>query len=157
MTRKARSKPLRYLMQHGWVLEVDFGLDYGCGRGFDFKSLGKRWKGFDPNYYPVDPGEGFDVITCIYVLNVVLPEEWGEILGDIAARLDTGHTPVAFIAVRRDLWKDGDREPKWGVGCWQHYVDLQLPTVVENSQFTIYHASKVLLGMEAERLKGVAV
>ena len=152
--RKTRSKPLQYLIKHGYIPKDCWGLDYGCGRGFDHESMGSKWYGYDPGQesFKKNPGRYYDIITCTYVLNVVDVWEQADIVNSIAECLAPGGH--AFISVRRDLWRGDDVAPRSGRGCKQRYVELDLPTLVVNSQFEIYFGSRNRLQTEATRLLG---
>ncbi|MGJ5673778.1 MAG: bifunctional class I SAM-dependent methyltransferase/HIT family protein [Nostochopsis sp.] len=86
-------------------------LDFGCGLGNDVKLLQKKEfdiTGYDPYYFPQYPKEKFDTIICIYVLNVLFPEEQANILMEISHLLKQGGK--AYYAVRRDIKREGFRE-----------------------------------------------
>ncbi|NMG18766.1 HIT family protein [Brasilonema bromeliae] len=86
-------------------------LDFGCGLGNDVKLLRKKGfdvTGYDPYYFPQYPNEKFDTIICFYVLNVLFPEEQGDVLMRISNLLKPGGK--AYYAVRRDLKREGFRE-----------------------------------------------
>jgi 2-polyprenyl-3-methyl-5-hydroxy-6-metoxy-1,4-benzoquinol methylase len=135
MGRKTISTPMRYLDTMGVFDTVDDRvLDYGCGKGFDADAL--ALERYDPHFFPVMPKGKFDLITCNYVLNVVLPESIPLVLDKIMSKLKA--KGVAYISVRRDIPKEG----KQGKGCYQYYVSLPFPVVKENSTFCIYKLDK---------------
>ena len=72
--RRRPSLPMRWLADNGW-LEGLKCLDYGCGRGYDAYYYGMS--SWDPHWNGgwTPPARSFDVVTCLYVLNVVPPEE----------------------------------------------------------------------------------
>jgi len=136
ISRKAASAPLRFLQESGLLSGAI--LDYGCGRGADFdhlKKAGHTVEAYDPHWRPMDlTGLSFDTILCTYVLNVVSEESESEILSSIKSLLRKGGH--AFIAVRRDIKKDG----KTSRG-FQRSVSLDLSVVKENSGYCIYRLS----------------
>lgn len=86
-------------------------LDFGCGFGNDVKVLqeqGYNIIGYDPYYFSQYPQGKFDTIICLYVLNVLFPEEQASVLMEISHLLKPGGK--AYYAVRRDLKKEGFRE-----------------------------------------------
>ncbi len=101
MTRKTLSQPMRWLEQQHMLAcnRPSRRLDYGCGKGFDADTLGMHK--YDLNHFPKMPEGTFDIITCIYVLNVIESEaERLQVCQDIIDRLaDCG---TAYIAVRND-------------------------------------------------------
>ena len=142
ITRTTVSAPMRYLNKIEALHPI--GLDYGCGKGHDADVLG--WDRYDPYYtdgmtltadlIPVTEPVKYPVITCNYVLNVVLPETQQTILDDIYWRLaDDG---VAYITVRRDIKQEGYTSR----GTYQRNVVLDLPIVRETSGYCIYAMRK---------------
>jgi len=132
MSRKDLSAPVKALKKRGLLLPGDRVLDYGCGRGGDADRLGIP--GYDPHWRPDtawEPGT-FNIVLCSYVLNVVDETTQEEILQDILAALAPGGK--AYLTVRRDLPREGTS----GRGCFQRYVVLDLPLLLENSSFAIY-------------------
>jgi len=86
-------------------------LDFGCGLGNDVKLLHKKGfeiTGYDPYYAPQYPSDKFDTIICLYVLNVLFPEEQANVLMEVAHLLKPGGK--AYYAVRRDIKREGFRE-----------------------------------------------
>ncbi len=120
LTAKERvylSLPVKFLWQQN-LLQGEI-LDFGCGFGNDVKLLqakGLKITGYDRYYFPEKPETKFDTIICIYVLNVLLPEEQSQVLMDVSYLLKPGGK--AYFAVRRDIKKEGFR---------QHYIH-QKPT-----------------------------
>jgi diadenosine tetraphosphate (Ap4A) HIT family hydrolase len=109
------SSPGRYLLERN-LLQGKI-LDFGCGLGKDveiLKAKGLDIVGYDPYYAPDYPDRQFDTIICLYVLNVLMPEEQANVLMEIAHLLKPGGK--AYYAVRRDLKKEGFR---------QHYIHQQ--------------------------------
>ena len=107
-------------------------LDYGCGRGFDCDFL--KCEGYDPHYRPQVPQGKYNTIFCNYVLNVLPTEkERSEVLSQIALLLvEDG---LAYIAVRTDKKALNGWTSR---GTYQCDVRLELPLLVENSNFRIY-------------------
>jgi len=105
-------------------------LDYGCGKGFDFKFYGID--GYDPYYYPKFPEKKYDFIMCNFVLNVVEEKERQEIISNVKSLLKTEGT--AFFTVRRDIKKEGLTSR--GTEQWNVCLDMNI--VFENNDFCIY-------------------
>ena len=109
MERVSLSFPAKVLLDKN-LLQGQI-LDFGCGLGNDVKLLQqKRFDitGYDPYYLPEYPIEKFDTIICLYVLNVLFPEEQANVLMEVSHLLKPGGK--AYYAVRRDLKKEGFRE-----------------------------------------------
>lgn len=103
------SFPARFLLERNLI--QGRVLDFGCGFGNDVKLLEKRKLdiiGYDPYYYPESPGGKFSTILCLYVLNVLFPEEQARVLMEVSHLLEPGGK--AYYAVRRDLKREGFRE-----------------------------------------------
>ena len=136
ISRKKASVPLRYLEEKGYLKGAI--LDYGCGKSADFdhlKRAGYTAEAYDPYWKPIDlSGMSFDTVLCTYVLNVVNAEAEDEILRSIKSLMKKGGQ--AFIAVRRDVKKDG----KTSRG-YQRNVSLDLKVIKENSSYCIYSFS----------------
>lgn len=130
IARKAPSRPTRYLSACGMLRGRV--LDYGCGRGKDADVFGLEK--FDPYYFPDMPVGAFDTIVCNYVLNVVpSPDGRSCILATIQSMLRRGG--IAYITVRNDRKKlNGWTKRK----TWQGLIELPLPIVTTNSNFTMY-------------------
>lgn len=110
-------------------------LDYGCGYGFDAQYLSMNK--YDPHYYPEKPLGKFNIITNIYVLNVLeTTTEANDVITNIQHLLhDDG---VAYITVRRDKFKTGKTTKGF-----QRYVTLSIPTFyLKKGAFEIYKISK---------------
>jgi 2-polyprenyl-3-methyl-5-hydroxy-6-metoxy-1,4-benzoquinol methylase len=105
ISRKQMSKPMTWLHNeghlHGRIL------DYGCGHGRDVEELAMLYdiQGWDPHWrnhhFPLM--KRYDVVTCIYVLNVVSKEVETQIISSVRSLLKPGGT--AYFAVRRDRGK----------------------------------------------------
>jgi len=136
--RAQASFPVRHLLQnrliHGRVL------DFGCGLGADVTFLrGKGFDvtGYDPHYAPDPPQGKFDTILCLYVLNVLLPEEQAHTLMAVAELLQPDGR--AYFAVRRDIQKDGFRTHlKHGTQVYQCSVKLPYRSILRNQNAEIY-------------------
>lgn len=111
LTAKERtdlSFPARMLFRKG-MLRGDV-LDFGCGLGKDVELLvgkGVNIVGYDKHYFPDYPTARYDTIICLYVLNVLLPEEQANVLMEISRLLKP--TGTAYFAVRRDIRTEGFR------------------------------------------------
>lgn len=105
------SFPARILLNRNLL----FGkvLDFGCGYGTDvelLKSKGVNIEGYDKHYFPKFPKKRFDTIICLYVLNVLLPEEQAAVLMELSQLIKP--TGKVYITVRRDLQYEGYRTHK---------------------------------------------
>ncbi|GIV81900.1 MAG: hypothetical protein KatS3mg051_1254 [Anaerolineae bacterium] len=136
--RNAPSFPTRELFRRGLI--KGRVLDFGCGLGLDGKFL--RDKGFevtdyDPYYAPDYPSGQFDTILCIYVLNVLLPEEQSYVLMAVSELLSRDGR--AFFAVRRDIKHNGFRtHAKAKVKVYQCNVILPYRSVLRTGHCEIY-------------------
>jgi len=131
--RKTLSAPLKWLLSKNMI--SDTHLDYGCGRGDDADAMG--FAKYDPWYFPILPEDKYDTITCLYVLNVIkTKKERNEVLKKIKSYLNPGG--VAYIAVRRDIKKEG----KTSIGTHQYNIELNLPLLRQASGFAIYEVHK---------------
>ena len=109
--RKSLSFPARILLKKN--LLIGDVLDFGCGFGKDvelLKSKGINIEGYDKHYFPEYPTKKFDTIICLYVLNVLLPEEQATVLMELSQLIKS--TGTVYIAVRRDLKYQGFRTHK---------------------------------------------
>ena len=130
ITRTKVNAPMKWLHENG-LLPRGKMLDYGCGKGFSADQLGMDK--YDPFYYPDEPNEQYDVITCNYVLNVLEEIDQIWVLKNITNHLKPNG--VAYIAVRKDVKVDGYTKK----GTYQCDVNLNLPKVHHKSnRFTIY-------------------
>jgi hypothetical protein len=129
--RNALSLPARWLYKNGYVCAGNTVLDYGCGRGNDCDMLG--WDGYDPHWRPYGQLKPHKTIVSIYVANVLVDYEVKAYLSGIKANLKKGG--VAYIAVRRDIKKDG-----WTTrDTYQTNRILDLPVIYEKKgAFVIY-------------------
>jgi diadenosine tetraphosphate (Ap4A) HIT family hydrolase len=129
-------------------------LDFGCGFGSDVKMLkeqGFNIDGYDNHYFPEYPNKKYDTILCIYVLNVLLPEEQAKVLIDISRLLKPGGS--AYFAIRRDIRYEGFRTHKiYKKPTYQCNVKLPYQSVFLNENCEIYeyrhfnhlkHSSKI--------------
>ena len=140
ITRKKLSIPSKLLLRKG--LLVGSILDFGCGKGFDvhyLKDCGYNIQGYDPYYQPIKPDIKFNTIICNYVLNVLEPYKWSDVIDDIKSLLnDNG---VAYICVRRDVKEEGYRKHGKGL-TYQVNVILDLEKLVENTKYCIYKLTR---------------
>lgn len=129
LKRKAPPVPLRWLHKHDLIGPKD--LDYGCGHGpwYDMH-------GWDPYHNDTKIEGPYDTIVCCYVFNTVDDRDIAFARSDIHELLAPGGT--AYFIVRRDLPKEG----KKGRGCWQRYVELDMPILRETSTYCIYKYRK---------------
>jgi len=114
-------------------------LDYGSGRGSDADFL--EMDKFDPNWFGDsiisrehrDTSRGYDIITNIYVLNVIQePKERDQVIQKIRDLLSPDGK--AFIAVRDDVKEDTST---------QYRVYLDLPLVIDaKGRYRIYEVEK---------------
>jgi SAM-dependent methyltransferase len=135
ITRKKLSASMKWLYTHALLQP---GLDYGCGKGSDADIMGLVK--YDPYYFPRRwqsiLNERFNLITCIYVLNVLFPAEQVKVVKEVEDLLAPGG--VAYFAVRRDVSPQGWTKR----GTWQCEVLMDLPKLVENKSFCIYKMVK---------------
>jgi DNA phosphorothioation-associated putative methyltransferase len=85
-------------------------LDYGCGRGYDFKALigmGLDATGYDPGWGPFElPAAKADVVLCSFVLNVLSCERDREAV--VKAAVAHAREGVLFsVRTDRDRPDDG--------------------------------------------------
>jgi len=154
MTVKERSSPsfpTRELLKQGLI--TGRVLDFGCGLGLDGKFL--RDRGFevidyDPYYAPNNPSGQFETILCIYVLNVLLPEEQSYVLMAVSELLSKNGR--AFFAVRRDIRHNGFRtHAKAKVKIYQCNVLLPYRSILKTDHCEIYeyrHLNQISPGAE---------
>lgn len=149
MTAKRRnsiSAPARWL--HGANLLRGRVLDLGCGYGRDtddLRPMGVDIVGYDPHYRPELPKGLFDTIICIYVLNVLLPNEQAEVLMDVSRWLRPDGR--AYYAVRRDLEQEGYRLHAIGRQyTYQCNVRLPYTSLLANRSFELYEYRPTAVG-----------
>lgn len=136
--RTQASFPVRHLLRnsliHGRVL------DFGCGLGADVNFLHEKGfdvTGYDPHYAPDLPRGRFDTILCLYVLNVLLPEEQAHVLMAVSELLEPNGR--AYFAVRRDIAQDSFRTHlKYGVKVYQCNVKLPYHSILRTENAEIY-------------------
>lgn len=133
MSRKGPSAPLKYLKNKGFLSGAI--LDYGCGKGADFKYLreeGFEAEAYDPHWRSIDlSSQSFDTILCTYVLNVVNESTQDDIISSVKSLLKKGGQ--AFLTVRRDIKNEGQTSRGF-----QRIVNLDMPVVKETSGYCIY-------------------
>jgi diadenosine tetraphosphate (Ap4A) HIT family hydrolase len=149
--RESPSFPTRELLKQGLI--TGRVLDFGCGLGLDGKFL--RDRGFevtdyDPYYAPNYPSGQFETILCIYVLNVLLPEEQSYVLMAVSELLSKNGR--AFFAVRRDIRHNGFRtHAKAKVKIYQCNVLLPYRSILKTDHCEIYeyrHLNQISPGAE---------
>jgi len=141
LTAKEREKlsfPARILLNKKLIKGKT--LDFGCGFGKDaevLKSKGIEITGYDKHHFPEYPAGKFDTILCIYVLNVLLPEEQTDVLIEISRLLKPGGK--AYFAVRRDIKYEGFRTHKiHKKPTYQCIVKLGYNSIFKNENVEIY-------------------
>lgn len=141
LTAKEREKmsfPARILLESN--LLRGRVLDFGCGFGTDVRELGRRGidiTGYDHFHAPTYPTGQFDTIICLYVLNVLLPQEQEAVRSEVLSLLAPGGT--AYFAVRRDVRYPGFRTHKLHrKPTYQCDVRLALPSILCNEYCEIY-------------------
>lgn len=141
LTAKERDKmsyPARILFEKG--LLKDNVLDFGCGFGKDVEELknkGISIDGYDPHYFPAYPSQKHETIICIYVLNVLMPQDQATILFEISQLLKAGGK--AYFAVRRDVTHPGFRMHKiHNEKTYQCNVILPFKSLLKTDSFEIY-------------------
>lgn len=115
-------------------------LDFGCGFGNDVKLLQQKGfdvTGYDPYYFPQYPKAKFDTIICVYVLNVLFPEEQANVLMEVSHLLKPGGK--AYYAVRRDIKREGFREHYiHKKPTYQCIVKLPFKSILLEESYEIY-------------------
>lgn len=115
-------------------------LDFGCGLGKDVEILKSRRiniEGYDPHYYNKFPAQKFDTIICVYVLNVLLPQEQAKVIYQVSQALKEGGR--AYFAVRRDVQYPGYRMHKiHKEKTYQCNVKLPFKSIYKNEYVEIY-------------------
>lgn len=141
LTAKERDKlsfPAKLLLNKKFL--VGDVLDFGCGFGKDVELLkikGINIVGYDKHYSPEFPTKRFDTIICLYVLNVLLPEEQAKVLIELSQLVKP--TGKVFIAVRRDLQYEGFRTHKLHQKkTYQCNVVLNYKSIFKNENCEIY-------------------
>ena len=141
LTAKERDK-ISFPSQILWERKLLQGevLDFGCGLGKDVESLsdkGVNIMGYDPYYNNTFPSQKFDTIICIYVLNVLLPQEQTKVIYQVSNSLKVGGR--AYFAVRRDVHNPGYRMHKiHKEKTYQCNVLLPFKSIFKNEYVEIY-------------------
>lgn len=141
LTAKERDKmsyPTRVLFEKGLIKGKV--LDFGCGFGKDVEELknkGVSIHSYDPHYFPDYPTNKYDTIICVYVLNVLLPQDQSKVLFEISQLLNYGGK--AFFAVRRDVAHPGFRMHKMHKEkTYQCNVVLPFKSLIKTDTFEVY-------------------
>jgi diadenosine tetraphosphate (Ap4A) HIT family hydrolase len=136
--REFLSFPARQLLNKG-LIEGEV-LDFGCGFGKDVEVLKEKGidiYGYDKHYFPSYPQQKFDTIICLYVLNVLMPEEQARVLLEVSSLLKP--TGKAYFAVRRDIVYEGFRTHKiHQKQTYQCKVILPYSSIFKNESCEIY-------------------
>ncbi len=119
--RMKLSRPMRHLVENNYLSsdgEYRDTLDYGCGKGDDIRGLlveGIPCHGYDPHHRNETwiLNWKWDVVTCIYVANVLGRKEANGLIGDIQEILKP--SGICYMAIRNDLPETGRN----GRGCTQ--------------------------------------
>ena len=136
--RDSISFPAKFLLKQNLLLGNV--LDFGCGLGKDVEMLKQKDVnviGYDKHYFPHYPLQKFDTIICLYVLNVLLPEEQAKVLMEISQLLKP--SGKAYFAVRRDIKYQGYRIHKiHQKPTYQCNVRLPFKSIYLNDNCEIY-------------------
>jgi diadenosine tetraphosphate (Ap4A) HIT family hydrolase len=136
--RDSLSFPAKLLISKS--LLVGDVLDFGCGFGSDVQLLqekGIQIEGYDKHYFPDYPKKKFDTIICLYVLNVLMPEEQATVLMELSQLIKPNGK--VYIAVRRDLQYEGFRMHKiYQKKTYQCNVILNSKSFFKNENCEIY-------------------
>lgn len=136
--RDSLSFPAKLLLNKN--LLVGEVLDFGCGFGSDVKLLqakGINIEGYDKHYFPDFPKKKFDTIICLYVLNVLMPEDQAKVLMELSQLIKP--TGRVYIAVRRDIQYEGFRMHKiHQKKTYQCNVVLNNKSIYKNDSCEIY-------------------
>lgn len=136
--RDSISFPAKFLMTRN-LLKGEI-LDFGCGLGKDIevlKNKGYNIQGYDKFHKPTYPKKKFDSIICLYVLNVLMPEEQAKVLIELSRLIKP--TGKVYFAVRRDLKYEGFRTHKiHKKPTFQCNVKLPFNSILKNDFCEIY-------------------
>jgi len=114
------SRPMKFCIHNQIILKKDSIFDYGCGRGGDInrlRELGYEANGFDPYYARENPLIYSDVVTCLFVLDVI--EEHSDRIA-VLRKIWHLSRKLLVIAVRQD----GDIRTK-GTALNDGYIRLR--------------------------------
>ena len=148
ISRKKLSGPMSHLKNNGWL--QGNVLDYGCGKGNDADKL--KFDKYDPHFFPncKSPLGGYDVVTCLYVLNTI--EDYRE-RENVERRIMSLVKPggSAFIAVRNDKRFLNGMTSR---GTWQGLVkpSLDFQLIKTTSHFCMYAHVKPVIEEGADLL-----
>lgn len=76
--RRALSRPMRIGLESGIIHRKISLFDYGCGFGGDVSRLRKNGitaNGYDPYYFPRNQLIYSDIVTCLFVIDVIPDED----------------------------------------------------------------------------------
>ena len=133
--RRRLSAPAEHLLEQGLLCGRIF--DFGCGRGDLARFLDGDIAQWDPHHFPHLPRGKFDVVTAIYVLNVLPPKRRNGALEYAKSFVRRGGH--LYVAVRRDVKKQG----RTSIGTLQYNVNLDLPSLVcRAGNFQLYEWSR---------------
>lgn len=136
--RDSISFPAKFLMNRN-LLKGEI-LDFGCGLGKDIevlKNKGFNIQGYDKFHKPTYPNQKFDTIICLYVLNVLMPEEQAKVLIELSRLIKS--SGKVYFAVRRDLKYEGFRTHKiHKKPTFQCNVKLPFKSLLNNDFCEIY-------------------
>jgi len=139
--RDSLSFPAKILLERN-LLKGEI-LDYGCGKAKDVEVLNSKSynvDAYDKYYFPEYPTKKYDTILCLYVLNVLLPEEQTLCLIEISRLLKTNGK--AYFAVRRDIKYEVFRiHKKYQKQTYQCNVILPYKSIFQNENLEIYEYS----------------
>jgi len=130
-SRRALSAPADELLERG--LLAGRILDFGSGKGDLAKFLDGDIHEWDPHFHPKVPRGKFDVVCCIYVLNVLRPAQRRHVLADAKEYVRPGG--CLYVAVRRDPFDEGPTTK----GTEQYHVRLRMRSLaLRKGAFEIY-------------------
>lgn len=162
ISRTDISAPLKYLLLSNRIHHTDDVLDFGCGYGFDVKSLECRQsglvKGYDPYHEPFTkmPKQTFNVVLLTYVLNVIHEQDQFDCLMEVYLHMRFSES-LCYISVRRDIER-GVSTFRHADGTYhiQRFVELPhefFTLLYDNRRYAIYYATANSLGLYLSSLE----
>lgn len=118
IARGKPSRPLRYLLEIG-AIEGKV-LDFGCGKGRDWKELRKRGfkvTGYDPYYAPKLPKGKFNVVLMTYVVNVLKVPQRDKAIKQAWAYVRKGGLLVVTARTEADI-AQAAKQGNWSKVAW---------------------------------------